>query len=189
MNINRVAISGNLTRDAELRATSNGTNMLTFSMAVNERRRNAQSGEWEDYPNFVDCTYFGNYGAAIASSMVKGTKVVAEGRLHYSSWDAQDGSKRSKLSVTVDAIDLISAPRDNNGTNRPRFAQPQASPAAYDTPVQTTVTETTSYSLTSQPNPFEQPQQTPPAISQAAGAPPTPVVNSNASIYDDDIPF
>ena len=59
MSINRVNISGNLTRDPELRATASGTQVLSFGVAVNDRRRNPQTGEWEDYPNFVDCTMFG----------------------------------------------------------------------------------------------------------------------------------
>ena len=59
MAINRVNISGNLTRDAELRVTASGTQVLGFGVAVNDRRRNPQTGEWEDYPNFVDCTKIG----------------------------------------------------------------------------------------------------------------------------------
>ena len=59
MSINRVNITGNLTRDPELRATAGGTQVLSFGVAVNDRRRNPQTGEWEDYPNFVDCTMFG----------------------------------------------------------------------------------------------------------------------------------
>ena len=66
MAINRVNISGNLTRDAELRCTAGGTQVLAFGVAVNDRRRNPQTGEWEDYPNFVDCTMFGNRAEAIA---------------------------------------------------------------------------------------------------------------------------
>ena len=59
MSINRVNITGNLTRDPELRATQSGSQVLSFGVAVNDRRRNPQTGEWEDYPNYVDCTMFG----------------------------------------------------------------------------------------------------------------------------------
>ena len=59
MNINHVTISGNLTRDPELRMTAGGTQVLSFGVAVNDRRRNPQTGEWEEYPNFIDCTMFG----------------------------------------------------------------------------------------------------------------------------------
>ena len=58
MSINRVNISGNLTRDPELRATGSGMQILRFGVAVNDRARNQQTGEWEDRPNFVDCVVF-----------------------------------------------------------------------------------------------------------------------------------
>lgn len=60
MSVNRVNITGNLTRDPELRATKGGTPMLAIGVAVNDRRKNPQTGEWEDYPNFIDCVVFGN---------------------------------------------------------------------------------------------------------------------------------
>ena len=56
MSINRVVISGNLTRDPDLRSTASGMPVLGFGVAVNDRRKNQQTGEWEDYPNFIDCT-------------------------------------------------------------------------------------------------------------------------------------
>ena len=99
---------GNLTRDAELRSTSGGTAILSFGVAVNDRRKN-QRGEWEDYPNFIDCTMFGRRAEALAQYLVKGTKVAIEGRLHYSSWeDRNGGGKRSKLDVTVDEVEFMS---------------------------------------------------------------------------------
>lgn len=78
MSINRVNISGNLTRDPELRVTAGGTQVLSFGVAVNDRRRNAQTGEWEDYPNFVDCTMFGNRAEAVGRFLAKGMKVAIE---------------------------------------------------------------------------------------------------------------
>ena len=66
MSINRVVVSGNLTRDPELRVTPGGTQVLGFGVAVNDRRRNQQTGEWEDYPNFIDCTMFGNRAEALS---------------------------------------------------------------------------------------------------------------------------
>lgn len=101
MSINRVNITGNLTRDPELRATAGGTQVLSFGVAVNDRRRNAQTGEWEDYPNFVDCTMFGTRAEAVSRFLAKGNKVAIEGKLRYSSWE-RDGQRRSKLEVIVD---------------------------------------------------------------------------------------
>ena len=107
MSINRVIISGNLTREPEVRMTTGGTQVLSFGVAVNDRRRNPQTGEWEDYPNFVDCTMFGSRAEAVSRYLAKGSKVAIEGKLRYSSWE-RDGQRRSKLEVVVDEIELMS---------------------------------------------------------------------------------
>ena len=108
MSINRVAISGNLTRDAELRTTQSGMFILDFGVAVNDRRKNQQTGEWEDCPNFVDCTVFGARAEKLQPYLTKGTKVAIEGKLSYSSWE-RDGQRRSKLEVIVDEIEFMSS--------------------------------------------------------------------------------
>jgi len=107
MSINRVAVSGHLTRDPELRATVGGTQVLSFGIAVNDRRKNPKSGEWEDYPNFVDCTMFGTRAEKIHRYLSKGCKVAIEGKLRYSSWE-RDGQRRSKLEVIVEEIEFLS---------------------------------------------------------------------------------
>lgn len=107
MSINRVTISGNLTRAAELRQTQGGTSVLSIPVAVNDRRRNPQSGEWEDHANFVDCVLFGRRAEALAPKLRKGQKVAIEGKLRYSSWE-RDGQRRSKLEVMVDEVELMS---------------------------------------------------------------------------------
>ena len=119
MSINRVNISGNLTRDPEVRMTSGGTQVLSFGVAVNDRRRNPQTGEWEDYPNFVDCTMFGSRAEAVSRYLAKGSKVAIEGKLRYSSWE-RDGQRRSKLEVIVDEIEFMS--RGQQGQGVPRTA-------------------------------------------------------------------
>ena len=127
MSINKVMISGNTTRDAELRATSGGTPVLTFGVAVNERRRN-MNNEWEDYANFIDCSLFGRRAEALAQYLTKGTKVAIEGRLHYSSWeDRNGGGRRSKIEVYVDELEFLSARNNANagqsyGSGQPRNA-------------------------------------------------------------------
>ena len=108
MSINRVMISGNLTRDAELRSTQSGTSMLGMGVAVNDRRKNQKTGEWEDYPNFVDCTMFGARAEKLQPYLTKGTKVAIEGKLSYRSWE-KDGQRRSKLEVIVDEIEFMSS--------------------------------------------------------------------------------
>lgn len=107
MSINRVNISGNLTRDAELRQTQGGMAILNIGVAVNDRRKNAQTGEWEDVPNFVDCVMFGSRAEKLAQYLAKGTKVAIDGKLRWSQWE-KDGAKRSKLEVIVDEIEFMS---------------------------------------------------------------------------------
>lgn len=126
MSINRVVVSGNLTRDPEIRASQGGTNILTFGMAVNDRRRNPQTQEWEDYANFVDCVMFGNRADFMHRTLHKGMKVVVEGKLRYSSWE-RDGQRRSKLEVVVDDIDFVS-PRQQQGNYAPQQGGFSATP-------------------------------------------------------------
>jgi single-strand DNA-binding protein len=130
MSINRVVISGNLTRDPELRSTSGGMSVLKLGVAVNDRRKNQQSGEWEEVPNFVDCTMFGARADALAQYLSKGTKVAIEGKLRWSSWENPQGEKRSKLEVVVDEIEFMSS-RDGGGQSG---GYRQESPAS-DSPV------------------------------------------------------
>ena len=105
-NINKVFLSGNLTRDPELRATTGGTDVLSFSVAANDRRN--VDGKWQDVPNYIDCVMFGNRSESLARYLVKGTKVSIEGKLRYSSWtDRQTEKRRSKIEVIVDEIELM----------------------------------------------------------------------------------
>ena len=160
MSINRVNISGNLTRDPELRATASGTQVLSFGVAVNDRRRNPQTGDWEDYPNFVDCTMFGTRAEAVSRYLQKGSKVAIEGKLRYSSWE-RDGQRRSKLEVIVDEIEFMSRGQNQGGYSQDGgssygggYSGGDAAPAA-------------------QPAPAPAPVQAPPAV----------------DVYDEDIPF
>lgn len=108
MSINRVIISGNLTRDPDLRCTQSGMDVLGFGVAVNDRRKNPQTNEWEDYPNFVDVTMFGNRARSVSQYLAKGSKVSIEGKLRWGQWE-RDGQKHSKLSVIVDELEFMSS--------------------------------------------------------------------------------
>lgn len=122
MSINRVNISGNLTRSPELRATQGGSNVLAFGVAVNDRRKNPQTGEWEDYPNFIDCVVFGNRAESLSRFLAKGTKVAIEGKLRWSQWE-KDGHKRSKIEVIVDEIEFMSRKGQGEAQNQPQQQQ------------------------------------------------------------------
>ena len=162
MSINRVVVSGNLTRDPELRVTPGGTQVLGFGVAVNDRRRNQQTGEWEDYPNFIDCTMFGNRAEALSRILRKGMKVAIEGKLRYSSWeDKNGGGRRSKVEIIPDEVVLMS--QNPNGQQAPQQYAPQwNAQQAY--------------------------QQAPQAVPQPAPPQPAPA-QQQLDVYDEDIPF
>ena len=122
MSINRVMICGRLTRDPEMWSTAGGLAVMGLGVAVNDRRKNAQTGEWEDYPNFVDCTMFGTRAEKLQPFLTKGTKVAVEGKLRYSSWE-REGQRKSKIEVIVDELEFMSS--------RHRDGQPQPEPAQW----------------------------------------------------------
>jgi single-strand DNA-binding protein len=115
MSINRVNITGNLTRDPELRATAGGMSVLKLGVAVNDRRKNQSTGEWEEHANFVDVTVFGARAEALSRFLSKGAKVAVEGKLRWSQWENPQGEKRSKLEVVADEIEFMSS-RDSGGS-------------------------------------------------------------------------
>lgn len=122
MNINKVTLSGNLTRDPELKVTPGGIQVLRFGLAVNDRARNQQTGEWEDVPNFFNCVVFGTRGESLAKILSKGSHVAVEGKLRYRAWDAKDGTRRSAVEVIVNDVDFVGPKRD--GAAQPAVSAP-----------------------------------------------------------------
>jgi len=132
VSINRVVISGNLTRDPELRSTSGGTAVLQMGVAVNDRRKDPQSGEWKDFPNFVDCIMFGSRAESVTRYLSKGSKVVIEGKLRWSSWE-KDGKKRTKLEVVVDDLEFAGAKTEGGiGSSPQHKGSYTPTPSAYE---------------------------------------------------------
>lgn len=109
MSVNLVSLSGNIVKDATLSKTSgNGTSVLNFTMAVNDRRRNNKTGEWEEHPNFIDISVFGKRAATIADRCKKGVKVAVQGSLRQNTWiDKVTGQSRSRITVICDEIDFM----------------------------------------------------------------------------------
>lgn len=130
MSINRVVISGNLTRDPDLRSTASGMPVLGFGVAVNDYRKNQQTGEWEDYPNFIDCTMFGARAQSVSLFLSKGSKVAIDGKLRWSQWE-RDGQKRSKIEVIVDEIEFMSQRQQGQLGSEPVYATPATAPQPY----------------------------------------------------------
>lgn len=107
MSINNVNLSGNLTRDAEITTTPSGVVVVNFSVAVNERRKDKNTGEWVNVPVYVDCVLFGNYASAMHPYLAKGSKVALSGRLTFDKWQNKEGQTRTKLSVIVNDLELL----------------------------------------------------------------------------------
>lgn len=128
MSINKVILSGNLTREPELKATPGGTSILTFGLAVNDRKRNPQTEQWEDVPNYFDCNMWGARGESVARYLSKGMKVCVEGKLHWHQWQDNQGNNRSKVDVTVNEIELMSRGEDRRAVTPMQPAPVQAQP-------------------------------------------------------------
>ena len=112
--VNVVVLVGNLTRDPELRATPGGASVCRLGLAVNERSKDATTGEWGERPNYFDIDVFGAMGENCAKYLSKGRQVAIEGRLRWRSWESQDGQKRSAVSVVANNVQFI-GPREGGG--------------------------------------------------------------------------
>lgn len=109
MSINRVVLTGNLTRDAELKQTAGGA-LVKMRLAVNGRRKVGE--EWKDVANFVDVSMFGTRAESVSRFLTKGSRIGIDGRLHMDEWTSEDGQKRSKLEVYADNIELLGGRTD-----------------------------------------------------------------------------
>ena len=125
-NINRVVLTGNLTRDPELSSTPNtGTSVCKLRLACNTRRRDA-SGEWVDKPNFFDITVWGAQGENCAKYLQKGRPIAVDGRLEWREWE-RDGVKRQSVDIIADSVQFLGS-RDG-GENGGRFTPQSDVPA------------------------------------------------------------
>jgi single-strand DNA-binding protein len=106
-NINRVVLTGNLTRDPELRSTASGMSVCSLRIASNTRRKNQATGEWEDKPNFFDVTVWGAQGENCARFLSKGRPVALDGRLEWREWQGQDGAKRESVEIIADSVQFL----------------------------------------------------------------------------------
>lgn len=122
MSINRVIVSGNLTRDPELRMAG-ATPVLSFGIAVNDRKKNAQSAEWEDVPNFFNVVVWGARGESLSKYLNKGDKIVISGRLRWSQWQNNEGQNRSKVEIMAEDVELMPS-RGDSAQQRQRQQTP-----------------------------------------------------------------
>jgi single-strand DNA-binding protein len=113
MNINRVVLTGNLTRDPEVSATGGGLAVCKLGIAVNGRRKNNSTGEWEEKANFFRVTVFGKQGENCAQYLKKGRAVAIDGRLEWSQWEVE-GQKRSSVDIIAESVQFLGG-RDEAG--------------------------------------------------------------------------
>ena len=131
-NINTVIIAGHACKDAEQRITQNGSVILKFTLAVNDIKKTPE-GAWEEVANFFDCTMFGERAERIAPYILKGSKLVVNGRLHQSRWDADDGKTHSHIDIIVQDIELPPRPQPTGAQYAQPASQMPPAPPAYTT--------------------------------------------------------
>jgi single-strand DNA-binding protein len=112
MNINRVVLIGNLTKDPELRALPSGMAVCELRIAVNTRRKNASTGDWEDRPNYFNVKVWGGQGESAARYLAKGRQVGIDGRLEWREWEAQDGTKRQAIDIIAESVQFLGSRED-----------------------------------------------------------------------------
>jgi single-strand DNA-binding protein len=115
-NVNVVVITGNLTRDPELRSTPGGTSVCKLRVAVNSRRKDGQTGEWVDKPNYFDVTVWGAQGENCANYLAKGRPVAIEGRLDWREWEAKEGGgKRQSVEIIANSVQFLGSRDGSSG--------------------------------------------------------------------------
>lgn len=126
-NLNRVTVTGNLTRDPELRSTPSGTSVCSLRIAVNTRRKDA-SGDWVDKPNYFDVTVWGAQGENCSQYLAKGRPLAVDGRLEWREWEDQNGNKRQSVDIIADTVQFLGS-REGGETNGSRFTPQSDVPA------------------------------------------------------------
>jgi single-strand DNA-binding protein len=114
-NINRVVLTGNLTRDPELRSTQSGMSVCSLRIASNTRRKDQSTGDWVDKPNFFDVTVWGALGENCARFLSKGRPVAIDGRLEWREWETPEGHKRQAVDIIADSVQFLGGREEGSG--------------------------------------------------------------------------
>ena len=132
--LNRVTLVGRLTRDPELRHLPSGAPVLEMGVAVNGRQQD-DSGNWVDKPNFFDVKVYGNQAEMLSQHLTKGRRIGVDGRLDWRSWEAQDGTKRSKVDVVAQSVQFLDSRIEaEGGGGAPAYVPAGAAGAGDDFP-------------------------------------------------------
>jgi single-strand DNA-binding protein len=116
-NVNRVVVSGNLTRDPELRQLAGGNSVCKLRIAVNTRKKDRETNQWSDVPNYFDVTVWGAQGENVAKYLQKGSPLLIDGRLEWREWQAQDGTNRQAVEIIAENTQFIGG-REGGGQDR-----------------------------------------------------------------------
>ena len=135
MNINRVVLTGNLTRDPEVRSTPGGLTICKLGIACNTRKKNGATGAWEEKPNYFRVTVFGAQAENCDKYLRKGRAVAIDGRLEWSQWETQEGQKRESVDIIADTVQFLGGRDDAGGGNGNGFSSSAA--AESDVPIDT----------------------------------------------------
>jgi len=122
--INRVVLTGNLTRDPELRSTQSGTSVCSLRLASNTRRKDSASGEYRDKANYFDVTVWGGQGENCARFLSKGRPVAIDGRLEWREWTTDGGDKRQAIDIIADVVQFLGAPNGDGPGGPPAGNEP-----------------------------------------------------------------
>jgi single-strand DNA-binding protein len=135
-NINRVVLTGNLTRDPELRALSTGNSVCSLRLACNGRRKNNETNQWEDQPNYFDITVWGAQGENCARYLSKGRPVAVDGRLQWREFTDKDGNKRQAVDIVAESVQFLGGREEGASGNGNGFSS-SARGAESDVPIDT----------------------------------------------------
>jgi len=137
-NINRVIITGNLTRDPELSSvSSSGTSVCSLRIACNGRRKNNETGQWDDQPNYFDVTVWGAQGENCAKYLSKGRPVAIDGRLRWREWTSPEGQKRQAVDIIAESVQFLAGGRDEAGNGNGNGFSSNVRPSESDVPIDT----------------------------------------------------
>ena len=117
MSYNKTILMGNLTRDPEIRSLPSGATVTNFGLAVSETWTDKASGEKREEVCFVDVDAWGRQGEVVLEYFSKGKPILIEGKLKFRTWEADDGTKRSKHSITLDRFSFVGSRNDSNGAS------------------------------------------------------------------------
>ena len=134
MNINRVVLTGNLTKDPELRSTGGGLSVCRLRVAVNTRRKNSETGNWDEKPNYFSVTVFGRQADSCGQYLRKGRPVAIDGRLEWSEYTNNEGQKRESVDIIADSVQFLGG-RDETANGNGFSAS--VSQAETDVPIDT----------------------------------------------------